>query len=159
MGRKGIQKTMNGKYFDDWIEGEEWVTPTRTITETDVVMFAAMSGDYNELHTSAEVTRHNQFGQRIAHGLLGLSISHGLLFRTGYLDQTAIAFLGVDQWKFLAPIFFGDTIRVKFSVVEKKASKSKTDRGVITLYLEMLNQDDTVVQSGYKTIMIKRIQG
>ena len=147
---------MNGKYFDEWIEGEEFETRTRTITETDVTMFAAMTGDYNELHTSAEVTSKNQFGQRIAHGLLGLSISHGLLFRTGYLDGAAIAFLDMEQWKFQAPIFFGDTIRVKAKVVEKKASKSKQDRGLIKLYLELLNQDNAVVQSGYKTLMMKR---
>ncbi|MRR16707.1 MAG: dehydratase [Deltaproteobacteria bacterium] len=149
---------MNGKYFDDWTESEEFSTPTRTITETDVVMFAAMSGDYNELHTSAEATKQNQFGQRIAHGLLVLGISHGLLFRTGYLDQTAIAFLSVNNWKFQAPVFFGDTLRVKFRVHEKKASKSKDDRGVVTLFLEVLNQNNVVVQSGYKSIMIKRIQ-
>ena len=82
---------MSGRYFDEWIEGEECITPTRTITETDVVMFAAMSGDYNELHTSAEVTKDNQFGRRIVHGLLALAISHGLLFRTGYLEGAAIA--------------------------------------------------------------------
>ncbi|MCE5206832.1 MAG: MaoC family dehydratase N-terminal domain-containing protein [Chloroflexi bacterium] len=151
-------REMSGKYFDEWVANEQFITPTRTITETDVVMFAAMSGDYNELHTSAEVTKGNQFGQRIAHGLLVLSISHGLLFRTGYLDQTAIAFLSVSNWKFQAPVFFGDTIRVKVKVSEKKESKSKPDRGVVTLYLEVLNQQDAVVQSGYKTIMIKRIQ-
>ena len=149
---------MSGRYFDEWIEGEEIVTPTRTITETDVVMFAAMSGDYNELHTSAEVTKNNQFGERIAHGLLVLAISHGLLFRTGYLEGAAIAFLGVDEWKFKAPVFFGDTIRVRFKVTEKKASKSKADRGVIVLFLEVVNQDDAVVQSGYKTLMMKRTQ-
>ena len=149
---------MSGKYFDDWTESEEFSTPTRTITETDVVMFAALSGDYNELHTSAEATKQNQFGQRIAHGLLVLSISHGLLFRTGYLDQTAIAFLSVNDWKFQAPIFFGDTIHIEFKVSEKKESRSKPDRGVVTLYLEVLNQEDVVVQSGYKSIMIKRIQ-
>ena len=149
---------MSGKYFDDWVSDAEYVTPTRTITETDVVMFAAMSGDYNELHTSAEATRANQFGKRIAHGLLILSISHGLLFRTGFLDQTAIALLSVDDWKFLAPVFFGDTIRVKVRVSGKKESKSKPDRGVVTLCLEILNQDDVVVQSGYKAIMMKRLQ-
>jgi len=149
---------MNGKYFDNWIVNEEFSTPTRTITETDVVMFAAMSGDYNELHTSAEITKQNQFGQRIAHGLLILGISHGLLFRTGYLDQTALAFLSVNDWKFQAPVFFGDTIRVKVKVSDKKESKSKADRGVVTLYLEVLNQHDVVVQSGYKSIMMKRIQ-
>jgi len=148
---------MSGKYFDDWTINEEYSTPTRTITETDVVMFAAMSGDYNELHTSAEATRQNQFGQRIAHGLLVLSISHGLLFRTGFLDQTAIAFLSVDNWKFQAPVFFGDTIRVKFKVSDKKESKSKKDRGVVTLSLEVVNQNDVVVQSGDKAIMIKRL--
>lgn len=148
---------MGGKYFDDWMSNAEFTTPTRTITETDVVMFAAMSGDYNELHTSVEATKENQFGQRIAHGLLILSISHGLLFRTGYLDQTAIAFLSVGDWKFQAPVFFGDTIRVKVKVSEKKESKSKLDRGVVTLYLEVLNQHDTIVQSGYKAIMIKRV--
>ncbi len=148
---------MARKYFDDWIESEDFVTPTRTITETDVVMFAALSGDYNELHTSVEATRENQFGQRIAHGLLILGISHGLLFRTGFLDQTAIAFLSVNDWKFHAPVFFGDTIRVRFKVSGKKASASKTDRGVVTLYLEVLNQNDAVVQSGYKAIMIKRL--
>jgi len=149
---------MSGKYFDDWTEKEEFSTPTRTITETDVVMFAALSGDYNELHTSAEATKQNQFGQRIAHGLLVLCISHGLLFRTGYLDQTAIDFLSVNDLKFQAPVFFGDTIHVKFKVSEKKASKSKNDRCMITLYLEVLNQNNVVVQSGYKSIMIKRIQ-
>ncbi len=149
---------MSGKYFDDWMNNAEFITPTRTITETDVVMFAAMSGDYNELHTSAELTKQNQFGQRIAHGLLILSISHGLLFRTGYLDQTAIAFLSVSDWKFQAPVFFGDTIRVKAKVSEKKESRSKADRGVVTLYLEVLNQKDVVVQSGYKAIMIKRLE-
>ncbi len=149
---------MSGRYFDDWMDGEMFTTPTRTITETDVVMFAAMSGDYNELHTSAEATRANQFGKRIAHGLLILSISHGLLFRTGFLDQTAMALLNVNDWKFLAPVFFGDTIRVNVRVSGKKESKSKPDRGVVTLFLEILNQNDVVVQSGYKAIMMKRIQ-
>jgi acyl dehydratase len=151
-------RKMSGKYFDDWVANEEFTTPTRTITETDVVLFAAMSGDYNELHTSAEATKQNQFGERIAHGLLILGISHGLLFRTGYLDQTAIAFLSVNNWKFQAPVFFGDTIRVKVKVSDKKESKSKTDRGVVTLYLEIVNQNDVIVQSGYKAIMIKRLQ-
>ena len=147
---------MSGKFFDEWVEGEEYVTPTRTLTETDVVMFAAMTGVYNELHTSEEFMKNSQFGKRIVHGLLGLSISHGLLFRTGFLEGTAIAFLGIDSWKFLAPLFFGDTIRVKIKVTEKKPSKSKPDRGIVKLFLEIIKQDETVAQSGFKTLMIKR---
>lgn len=149
---------MSGKFFDEWVVGEEYMTPSRTITETDVVMFAAMSGDYNELHTSEEFMKNSQFGRRIVHGLLGLAISHGLLFRTGLTEGTAIAFLGVESWKFEAPIFFGDTIRVKMKVTEKKPSKSKPDRGIVKLFMEVIKQDETVVQSGFKIIMIKRAQ-
>lgn len=149
---------MSGKFFDEWVIGEEYMTPSRTITETDVVMFAAMSGDYNELHTSEEFMKNSQFGRRIVHGLLGLAISHGLLFRTGLTEGTAIAFLGVESWKFEAPIFFGDTIRVKMKVTEKRPSKSKPDRGVVKLFMEVIKQDETVVQSGFKIIMIKRAQ-
>jgi acyl dehydratase len=147
---------MPGKFFDDWVLGEELVTPTRTMTETDVVMFAAMSGDYNELHTSEAFMKKSQFGRRIVHGLLGLSVSHGLLFRTGFLEGTAMAFLGIDSWRFEAPLFFGETIGVKVKVAEKKESRSKPDRGVIRFFLQVIKEDGTVVQSGYKTLMIRR---
>lgn len=150
---------MSGKFFDEWIEGEEYVTPSRTLTETDVVMFASMTGDYNELHTSEEFMKHSQFGTRIVHGLLGIAISHGLLFRTGFLEETAIAFLEVNSWKFEAPLFIGDTIRVKIKVVEKKPSKTKPDRGIVKLFLQIIKQDGTAAQSGYKTLMIKRTSG
>jgi len=147
---------MPGIFFDEWEIGHEFQTPGRTITETDVVMFSAMSGDYNELHTSKEFMKDSQFGERIVHGLLGLAISHGLLFRLGILDGTAMAFLGIETWQFKAPIFFGDTIRVKVNVVDKKASSSKPDRGIIKLMLQIVKQDGTVAQEGIKTIMVKR---
>ena len=147
---------MQGKYLDELNVGEEYITPSRTLTETDVVMFAAMSGDYNELHTSEEYMKGSQFGKRLVHGLLGLSISHGLIFRLGILDGTAIALLGVDTWQFKGPLFFGDTIRVKVKIAEVRPSKSKPDRGILQLHMEIINQDDTVVQSGYKTLMMKR---
>lgn len=146
---------MTGKFLEDWVEGEEFVTPSRTMTETDVVMFAAMTGDYNELHTSEEFMKKSQFGKRIGHGLLGLAVSHGLLFRTGFLEGTAIALLDVESWKFLAPFYLGDTIHVRIKVAQAKASKSKPDRGVVKLYFEVVNQDGTVIQTGYKTFMIK----
>jgi len=147
---------MSGKYFDDWAVGSEYVTPGRTLTETDVVMFAAMSGDYNELHTNDEFMKKSEFGRRIVHGLLGLAVSHGLLFRTGFLDGTAIAFLGIESWKFEAPIFFGDTIHVKLRVAEVRASTSKPDRGIVKLFLQIIKQDGAVVQSGFKTLMLRR---
>jgi acyl dehydratase len=147
---------MAGKHFEDWVEGYEFITPTRTMTETDLVMFAAMTGDYNELHTSEAFMKESQFGRRIGHGLLGLAVSHGLLFRTGFLEGTVIAFLEVESWKFMAPFFIGDTIHVSFKVAEAKASESKPDRGIVKLHIEIINQDGRVIQSGYKTLMVKR---
>jgi acyl dehydratase len=149
---------MPGKFFDDFAVGEEYVTPTRTLTETDVVLFAAMSGDYNELHTSEAFGKTTQFGKRIGHGLLGLAVSHGLFFRLGLVEGTAIAFLGIDSWKFEAPFFLGDTIRVKVQVAEKTPSRSKPDRGVIRFFFQVLKEDQTVIQSGFKAIMIRRKQ-
>ena len=149
---------MPGKFFDDFAVGEEYITPGRTMTETDVVLFAAMSGDYNELHTSEAFGKTTQFGKRIGHGLLGLAVSHGLFFRLGLVEGTAIAFLGIDSWKFEAPFFLGDTIRVKVRVDEKTPSRSKPDRGVIRFFFQVLKQDQSVIQSGFKTIMIRRKQ-
>jgi len=149
---------MPGKFFEDFVVDEEYLTPSRTLTETDVVMFAAMSGDYNELHTSEAFMKSTQFGKRIGHGLLGLAVSHGLFFRLGLVEGTAIAFLGIESWKFEAPFFLGDTIRVKIKVAEKRPSQSKPDRGVIKFFFQVIKEDGTVIQSGYKTIMIRRKQ-
>lgn len=147
---------MPGRYFEQFVVGDEFVSPSRTITETDIVMFAAMTGDYNELHTNEEFMKKSQFGRRIGHGLLGLAISHGLLFRSGILEGTVIAFLDVESWRFLAPFFMGDTLHVNTKVSETKASKSKSDRGVVKLYLELVNQNGNVIQSGHKTLLMKR---
>ena len=147
---------MPGKFFEDFVVDEEFLTPSRTLTETDVVMFAAMSGDYNELHTSEAFMKNTQFGRRIGHGLLGLAVAHGLFFRLGLVEGTAIALLGIESWKFEAPYFLGDTIRVKIKVAEKKASQSKPDRGVIKFLFQVIKEDGTVAQSGYKSIMVRR---
>lgn len=147
---------MPGIYFDQFEQGSVYLTPTRTMTETDIVYFSAMSGDMNELHTSEEFAKTTPFGKRLAQGLLGLSISHGLMFRLGLFDGTGIALLDIDDWKFLAPVFIGDTIHAKVTVHEKKESKSKKDRGVIRFWVQLIKQDGTVTQEGIQTIMVRR---
>lgn len=147
---------MRGIYFDDYKLGETFLTPTRTVTETDVVMFATMSGDMNELHTSEHFAQQNAFGTRLAHGLLGLSLSHGLMFRLGLFDGTGIAFLNIGQWKFTAPILLGDTIHAKITVNKKTPSRSKPDRGIIEFHVQLLNHNEVVTQKGMQTIMVKR---
>ena len=147
---------MGPTYFDEFQLGEEFYTASRTITEADVVMFAGLTGDYTEIHTSKQMAETTQFGQRIAHGMLVLAYAHGLFMALKLTTPTGIAFASIDQWKFKQPVFFGDTIHVKITVTEMIPSKSKPDRGIIKFLFQVQNQNDVVVQEGYKSIMMKR---
>jgi acyl dehydratase len=123
------------------------------VTETDIVLFAGLSGDYNVVHTDAEFMKTSIFGERIAHGLLGLAIQAGLFTRATQAYAT-VAFVGL-RWKFKSPIKIGDTIRLRARVVGKKET-SKPDHGVITLQRTVLNQRDEVVQEGETDLIVQR---
>lgn len=140
-------------YFDDFNVGDKFTSPARTVTETDIVMFAGLSGDYNPLHTDAEFCKDTIFGEKIAHGLLGISILTGLSTRLGIFDGSAIAFLGINDWKFEKPILTNDTIHFEMEVVDKRET-SKKDRGIIFREFKLLNQNKEVVQSGILPIMV-----
>ncbi|WP_295579973.1 MaoC/PaaZ C-terminal domain-containing protein [uncultured Oscillibacter sp.] len=141
-------------YLDEYTLGQEFNTPARTFTGTDAVVFGCMTGDLHPNHFDREKMARGQFGQRITHGLLGLSISHGLLFQIDLLRDSSIAFLGIEDWKFEAPIFFDDTIYCHVTVADIRPSKSKPDRGVLKLHFELINQHGTVCQSGIQTLMM-----
>jgi len=141
------------RFFDDIAVGEEYESPGRTVTESDIVLFAGLSGDYNVVHTDAEFMKKSVFGERIAHGLLGLAIQAGLFTRATSAYAT-LAFLGL-RWKFKAPIKIGDTIRLRARVLTKKET-SQGDRGIITLERTVLNQRDEVVQEGETDLMVER---
>ena len=144
---------MRGKCIEDFEVGHVDISRARTITETDVVTFSWISGDVNPMHTDAEHSAKSPLGQRIAHGALGLSVATGLSASIGYLEGSAVAALGVDQWKFLLPIFFNDTVRLRATVVSARKT-SKADRGVLVRRMELLNQRDEVVQEGLMTTMV-----
>ena len=141
------------RYYDEIEVGEQYESPGRTVTETDIVMFAGVSGDYNVLHTDAEFMKQSIFGERIAHGLLGLAIQAGLFTRATQAYAT-LAFVGL-RWKFKGPIKIGDTVRVRAKVLAKKDT-SKPDRGLITLERTVVNQRDEVVQQGETDLMVER---
>src|SRR5215510_1858056 len=105
------------RYYDDIVVGEEYESPGRTVTETDIVLFAGLSGDYNVLHTDAEFMKTSIFGERIAHGLLVLAIQSGLFARATQAYAT-LAFVGL-RWKFKSPIKIGDTVRLRARVSAK----------------------------------------
>jgi len=142
-----------GQYFEEVTIGRRFVSPGRTVTEADVVAFAGLSGDYNQIHTDEEFGRTTMFGGRIAHGLLGLSIASGLASRLGFLEGTVIAFLGMD-WKFREPIRIGDTIHVSCAVAEKKAMP-RLGGGIVDFELEVLNQNGCCAQKGRWRLLIR----
>ncbi len=145
-----------GLWFEDFKVGEERLSPGRTITETDLVVFAGLTGDFSQVHTDEEFCKRTEFGTRIAHGLLGLSIAQGLCWRTNYTQGTGVASLGWDKWTFKLPIFIGDTVRVRWHVVSKRESKSKPGMGIITEHVSLVNQKGEVVQEGEHITMVRR---
>lgn len=144
-----------GKYYEDLSVGDRFVTPARTIVEYDVAAFAGLSGDFNPVHTDREFAASTTFGEPIAHGALGLSVATGLISRTGLFDGTAVAFLGIDEWRFSGPILFGDTIHVAFEISAMRET-SNPGTGIITRAVQIINQRGEVVQSGAMTVMLRR---
>ena len=143
-----------GLYFEEFNVGDEITSPGRTITEADIVAFAALTGDWNQIHTDAEYARQTPFGERIAHGLLGLSVASGLAVRLGFMEETVIAFMKVGEWQFRAPIRIGDTIRVRATVEETRPMR-RLGGGYVTFRVALLNQRDETVQRGTWTILVK----
>ncbi len=142
-------------YFEDFKVGEKAVSQGRTITEADIVMFAGISGDWSELHTNEEYMKNSSFGQRIAHGMLTLSIASGMSLRTrGHPPVKVLAFLGMDNVRFTAPVFIGDTIRVESEVIEARLSKSRPEAGILKFKNTVKNQRDEAVATWETALMV-----
>lgn len=141
-----------GLYFEDCTPGYRVVTAARTISEGDIMQFAGLSGDWNPIHVDAEFARSSMFGERVAHGLLGLSIASGLAMQMGFLDHTVEAFTGLD-WKFRGPIKIGDTIHVVAEVARTRPAGDKG--GFVVFNITVKNQRDEIVQRGEWTIVVK----
>ena len=140
------------RYLEDFPPGLVMTSVGRTVTETDIMNFAGISGDFNQLHINEEWVRANTpFSGRIAHGLLVLAIASGLA--TSIDDVETIAYLEETR-KFLKPTYPGDTIHVVTTVRETRASTSRPGTGVLTTDVEVRNQRGEVVQAGTDAIMI-----
>lgn len=142
-----------GLYFEEYNVGDYVTTPGRTITEADIINFASLSGDWNPIHVDAEYAKQGMFGERIAHGLLGLSIATGLAVQMGFITNTVIAFMGLE-WKFRAPIKIGDTICVRAEVAEAKPVP-RLGGGIVTFNVEILNQRAETTQKGTWSMLVK----
>src|ERR1700683_2402691 len=140
-------------YFEDYSIDEIRTSRGRTITEADIVNFAGLSGDFVELHMNEEYARKGPFGKRIAHGALIFSISTGLMVQMTSNQEAIVAFRGVDQLRFLEPVFIGDTIHVSKKTIEKKSNDGI--RGLVIFETPVLNQDGKPVLTYIDRLMVK----
>ena len=149
-----MTRTLRGILWDDLREGQSFWSSGRTITEHDVALFSALSGDFNPLHVDDETGKQSVFGERIPHGPLGMLFAIGGYDRIGLLEGVVIALLDM-HWRFLAPMLIGDTLRAKVTVAELAESKNP-ERGKLTLHIQMYNQREEVVQEGEHRFLIRR---
>ncbi|GAB4487316.1 MAG: MaoC/PaaZ C-terminal domain-containing protein [Anaerolineales bacterium] len=143
-----------GLFFEDFQPGQTLCSAGRTVTEHDVAAFAGLSGDFNQIHTDAEFAKSTPFRQRIAHGILGLSIASGLAVQTGILGANVLAFREINEWKFVKPVFLGDTIHVEMEVTEAKALP-RIGGGSVTLLVKVNNQANETTMKGSWTVLVK----
>lgn len=137
-------------YYEDLHVGDCWKSLGRTITETDVVNFAGMTGDYDPLHVDHEFARETPFGKPIAHGLLGLSLVAGL--SSHYPSVRTLAFLKIDKWEFLKPIYIGDTVYAETEVTDMQLNGRRS--GHVIWKRRLVNQAGDVLQSGtFRTLV------
>ncbi|MEN6392476.1 MAG: MaoC/PaaZ C-terminal domain-containing protein [Anaerolineaceae bacterium] len=145
--------TQRGLYFEEFEIGQQIVSMGRTITESDIGLFAGLSGDFNQLHTDEEYAKNSLFGRRVAHGMLILAIASGLAMRTGILEGTTLAFREISEWKFSKPVFIGDTIHVVMKVIEKKEMR-RIGGGEISVQINVINQHDEMVMKGIWNVLV-----
>ena len=149
---------MTKLYIEDFTPGMSVTTAETTVTEADVMAFAAVSGDTNPLHTDPEYARRSPMGQPVAHGLLGISKITGLTAgKDSQLEGTALAFLGIEEWKFHSPVFFDDRIRLKWTVTGTRMT-SNGKAGVLNRKMEVFNHRDELVQSGTFVTLVRSRQ-
>jgi acyl dehydratase len=139
-------------YFDDVAVGQKWESPGRTVTEADIVNFAGLSGDFNPIHVDHSFARTTAFRRPIAHGMLVWSIASGLGIASPLMRTLAL--LEIREWKFGAPVFIGDTIRLLSELVHKEP-RARGRRGIITWKRQILNQDGKVAQEGLTQTLVE----
>lgn len=150
-----MANAVRGMYFEDFADGMVLETPRRTVTSTDIVNFACLSGDFNGVHADHEYCKTTPFGEPIAHAPLIYAIMGGLTYASGMNDGTLLAVIGIDDWRMHVPVKHGDTVHMRSTVKSTKPT-SRPDRGVVSFRREFMNQRGEVVQTMNATFLYKR---
>lgn len=146
-----------GRFFEELEDGSSFESGARTVTNDDIQTFVRLSGDDNRLHTDDEFAREQGFKGRIAHGALVVSLATGLAWSTGILTDTTIAFRSIEDWKFTAPVYPGDSIRLRGRIADRRAIP-RAKAGLVRFDLQVVNQGDATVSSG-SLRMLMRMKG
>ena len=147
---------MPGKYYDEWTVGERIThQPSRTVTETDNLMFSAMTHNMEPLHLDAEYARASEFGQILVNSTFTFSLAVGLSVADTTVG-TVIANLGFDKVLTPKPTFIGDTLTCATGIVELRESKSRPDCGIVVFRHAMTNQRGEEVLSFLRTVLMKK---
>jgi 3-hydroxybutyryl-CoA dehydratase len=139
-------------YFEDLELNSTWESMGRTVTETDVVNFAGFSGDFNPIHIDHEYAKDSPFRRPIAHGFAVFSMTNGLGLAAPF--TRIVALIGVRNWVFAHPVFFGDTVRIRSTVLEKTV-RGRGKRGEVVWKREIVNQHEKIVQHGEMTTIVE----
>ena len=145
---------MKSLYYEDFDDGQIFDSPGRTVTEADLSLFCILSGDWHPLHSDEEYAKNTQFGRRVVGGVFGVALVTGAMSRWGIFEESVVAMLSIGEWRFLEPIFVGDTLSVRMTISGKRLTKSGTS-GIIDREFEIRNQRSEVVQQGRSDALIK----
>lgn len=148
-----------GRFFEEFSLNETFLSNRHTISSDDVVAFAHITGDTNPLHLSIDESRRFGYEKQVVHGLLGVSLSIGLLASLGLFNKTAVALLSLDEWKFHRPIFVGAEVMSRMVVIGLRESTSRPDNGILTRRLSLESEDGTLLIQGVATMLVMRKSG
>lgn len=146
-----------GRFYEEFEEGLTMVTRGRTITESDLVQFGTLTGDFNPMHFDADYMQGHMLGKRVAHGMLTVSYAVGQAYQLGFMEQTVLSFRGIEM-KFSSPVYIGDTIHVELKVKETKDA-ARLGGGIVTFDVRIVNQEGKAVQKGTWTVLIASKNG
>ena len=144
---------MSTLYFEDFTPGQVFESTGRTVTETDLTLFSMLSGDWNPIHADAEFAKQTRYGQRVVHGALGIAMATGMLHQLGVFERSAVAMMSLREWRFLAPIFIGQTLRLRMEILATEAGASLRT-GRIDRRLQLLDQTGAVIQEGCTDVLV-----
>lgn len=140
-------------WYEDLSPGQRYISSGRTVTETDLISFSMLSGDWNPVHVDEEFCSGTAFGTRVVHGVLGIAIITGLMDRAGWFSTSAIAMLGIDNWRFHAPITVGQTLHAEMLIGETRRT-SEGSRGIVQREFSLVSHTGDVLQSGSIPMLI-----